>query len=124
MKLKTKLQLLSMALIVLVLGSCNLSESKTFKNNTNNNINMTTTKEIIVDVRSPEEYEFDGHADCSVNYPLDQIQNKVDELKKFDHVVLVCRSGARAGVAQKQLQNAGVKNIENKGAWQNVICKN
>jgi len=122
MKLKTKFQLLSTALLALVFSSCNLSNSKTIKNESKKNISMTTTKEIIVDVRSPEEYQFDGHADCSVNYPLDQIQNKVDELKQFDHVILVCRSGARAGVAQRQLQNAGIKNIENKGAWQNILC--
>ena len=38
--------------------------------------------EIIVDVRTTEEWEFDGHAECSVNYPLDQfddvIANRLD----------------------------------------------
>jgi phage shock protein E len=81
---------------------------------------MKTEKEIIVDVRSPEEWEFDGHADCCVNYPLDEIPNKIEELKKYDRVILVCRSGGRASVAQRQLQNAGIKNVENLGPWQNV----
>lgn len=85
---------------------------------------MNNVKEIIVDVRTPEEWEYDGHANCSVNYPLDQIQNKIEELKKYDHVVLVCRSGGRAGSAKRLLESAGIKNVENLGPWQNVTCSN
>jgi len=81
-------------------------------------------KEIIVDVRSPEEWDHDGHAECSVNYPLDEIESKVDDLKNYDHIVLVCRSGNRAGVAKRILEQAGLKNIENKGPWQNASCAN
>ena len=81
-------------------------------------------KTIIVDVRTIEEWNEDGHADCSVNYPLDQIGSKIDELKKYDNIVLVCRSGNRAGIAKRQLETAGLTNIENKGAWQNIACKN
>ena len=48
---------------------------------------------------------------------------KVEELKKYDSIVLVCRSGGRAGVAQSLLRNAGYANpIENLGPWQNVNC--
>lgn len=88
------------------------------KTTTQNNV-----KEIIVDVRSIEEWNEDGHADCSVNYPLDQFDSKIEELKKFDKVILVCRSGNRAGVAKAKLMNAGyTKEIENLGPWQNVTC--
>lgn len=85
---------------------------------------MKNTKEIIVDVRSPEEWEFDGHANCSVNYPLDEIQERVEELRNYEHITLVCRSGNRAGVAKRILEGAGLKNIENLGPWQNVTCMN
>ena len=68
---------------------------------------LSKTNEIIIDVRTPEEWQTDGHAACSVNYPLDEIQNKVDELKKYQHIILVCRSGNRAGIAKRQLENAG-----------------
>ncbi len=85
---------------------------------------MKTSKEIIVDVRTPEEWQFDGHAECSVNYPLDQLQDKINELKAYDHVVLVCRSGGRAGSAKRMLEAAGIKNVENLGPWQNVSCTN
>lgn len=99
---------------------------------TNRNCQIKTTtktnkamKEIIVDVRSIEEWNEDGHAYCSVNYPLNQFADKIEELKKYDKVILVCRSGNRAGIAKAQLQSAGYsKEIENLGPWQNVTCKN
>lgn len=79
---------------------------------------------IIVDVRTPEEWNFDGHAECSVNYPLDEFDDRIEELKGFDKVTLVCRSGGRAGVAKAKLISAGYTNpIENLGPWQNVTCK-
>lgn len=85
---------------------------------------MKNNNEIIVDVRTPEEFEHDGHAACSVNYPLNELDKKVDDLKKYNHIVLVCRSGARAGVAKNMLESKGIKNIENKGPWQNATCAN
>lgn len=84
----------------------------------------TDLKQIIVDVRTPEEWNGDGHADCSVNYPLDSFGSKIEELKKYDKVILVCRSGARAGAAKKQLLDAGyTKEVENLGPWQNIKCE-
>ncbi len=105
--------------IMFVTGGFSQSKQKEMK--TNNS--ATSTKEIIVDVRTKGEWMYDGHADCAVNYPLDQFDSKIEELKKYDKVILVCRSGGRAGVAQMKLLNAGFKNkIENLGPWQNVTC--
>jgi rhodanese-related sulfurtransferase len=85
----------------------------------------TLTKQIIVDVRTTEEWEMDGHAECSVNYPLDEFDARIEELKAYDKVIIVCRSGNRAGVAKARLLSAGyTKEIENLGPWQNVSCKN
>ncbi len=103
-------------LISFILANCQ-------NNNTKNKVMNNQEKQIIIDVRSEEEWQFDGHADCSVNYPLDIFESKIDELKKFDRIILVCRSGNRAGIAKRQLMNAGYTNeIENLGAWQNVSC--
>jgi rhodanese-related sulfurtransferase len=81
------------------------------------------TKTIIVDVRTVEEWVNDGHANCSVNYPLAELDKKIESLKSYDKIVVVCRSGSRADVAKELLEQAGIKNVENKGAWQNIICK-
>jgi rhodanese-related sulfurtransferase len=83
----------------------------------------TAKEEIIVDVRTVEEWNNDGHADCTVNYPLDEIDKHAEELKAYKKVTLVCRSGNRANTAKSQLEKAGVKNIVNLGPWQNVVCK-
>jgi rhodanese-related sulfurtransferase len=78
---------------------------------------------IIVDVRTVAEWENDGHANCSVNIPLDQLETRIGELKKDQKVVLVCRSGNRAGRAKELLEGIGFTQVENKGAWQNIECK-
>lgn len=78
---------------------------------------------IIVDVRTVREWDNDGHANCTVNIPLDQLESRVGELKKDQKVVLVCRSGGRAGTAKEMLEGAGFTQVENKGAWQNIECK-
>lgn len=80
-------------------------------------------KTIIVDVRTVEEWKEDGHANCSVNYPLDELDTKLATLKTYDKVIVVCRSGNRAKAAKEILEGAGIKHVENKGAWQNIDCK-
>ena len=110
-------------MLMFSLTQCNTQSKKTTTME-NTNTTQTAVNEIIVDVRTVEEWNNDGHADCSVNYPLDQFENKIEELKKYDKVVLECRSGNRAGVAKNLLQKAGyTKEIENLGPWQNVTCK-
>jgi rhodanese-related sulfurtransferase len=126
MKYKKIVHLFILTLLIAGISSCESQTSSIEKETTTTNkkdtSKMKATNEIIVDVRTPEEWEFDGHAKCSVNYPLDELMDKVNELKKYDHIILVCRSGNRAGIAQRQLESAGLTHIENKGAWQNINC--
>ncbi len=77
---------------------------------------------IIVDVRTVEEWNGDGHANCSVNIPLSDLSTKIEELKKYQSVTLVCRSGNRANTAKSMLEEAGIQNVTNLGAWQNIQC--
>ena len=86
-------------------------------------IDTVIAKTIIVDVRTVEEWIDDGHANCSVNYPLGELDKKTEALKAYDKVIVVCRSGSRADAAKEMLEQAGIKNVENKGAWQNIDCK-
>jgi phage shock protein E len=79
-------------------------------------------KTIKVDVRSIEEWEYDGHAQCSINIPLDQIPMKLQDLMQYEEVDFVCRSGGRAGIAQSLLSNAGHTNVQNLGPWQTLVC--
>ncbi len=79
-------------------------------------------KSITIDVRSIEEFEYDGHAENSINIPLDRIPDKVAELMDYEQITLVCRSGGRAGIAQSLLRNAGHTNVQNLGPWQTLVC--
>ena len=77
-------------------------------------------KTIVVDVRTADEFNLEGHAESSVNYPLDKIESQIDSLREYDKIILVCRSGNRANIARSILLQSGISNIENQGAWQNV----
>ena len=79
-------------------------------------------KRIIIDVRTVEEWNQDGHAECTVNMPLDDIEKHIAELKSYDEVIIVCRSGNRADAAKSILQQEGISNITNKGSWRNINC--
>jgi len=81
------------------------------------------SKTINIDVRTAGEWIDDGHANCSVNYPLAELDKHVDALRSYDKIIVVCRSGSRAEVAKEMLEQAGIKHVENKGAWQNIECK-
>jgi rhodanese-related sulfurtransferase len=65
----------------------------------------------LIDVRTPVEFEA-GHIPGAVNVPLDELKGSLDQLCTVldDHhdVVLVCRSGQRAGQAQEALHRAGL----------------
>lgn len=76
-----------------------------------------------MDVRTEKEWVEDGHADCTVNYPLNVLADKIALLKTYDKVEVVCRSGNRSETAKKMLLEAGIKNVENKGSWKNINCK-
>ncbi len=75
-----------------------------------------------LDVRSDMEWDFDGHASCAVNMPLETIPGKLDSLRGYDKINLVCRSGGRAAMAQRLLEQAGIREVFNLGAWQNLSC--
>ena len=70
---------------------------------------------IIVDVRSPQEFR-SGHAKKSKNIPLPELKTKIKTLKDKE-VVLVCKSGARAGMAKSTLKKEGII-AHNLGPWQ------
>ena len=72
---------------------------------------------LVIDVRSPEEFQ-SGNANGSRNIPLQTLGTKINELKGKE-VILVCRSGARAGSAKSTLEKNDII-AYNAGAWQNL----
>ena len=73
----------------------------------------------IVDVRTPSEFS-SGHASGSVNIPLSEIPQRVDELRGFKQpLVLCCASGGRSGHATAYLSDTGF-DCYNAGSWLDV----
>jgi len=74
----------------------------------------------IVDVRSPSEYS-GGHAEGSINIPLDQVKDRLDEFKNMSTpLVLCCASGGRSGMAMDYLTSEGLTDLYNGGGWHQV----
>lgn len=90
-------------------------------------------KVTIIDVRTPEEYLFIGHAAMAWNIPLaaqsyqwdaekgqfpmqplPDFLERVQKIAELDDVLLItCRSGGRSAVAVNLLAEAGFKNVYN-----------
>jgi rhodanese-related sulfurtransferase len=68
---------------------------------------------LVVDVRSPQEYQHDGHIAGSRLLPLSALMQRVGELPKDQPVIFVCRSGNRSLVACEQLNRLGFNNAQN-----------
>lgn len=66
----------------------------------------------LLDVRTPGEFRT-SHIPGAYNVPLDTLREHRMELGRHldEHVVLVCRSGARATQAEEALAEAGLPNL-------------
>lgn len=74
----------------------------------------------LVDVRTTEEYKA-GHVQGSINIPLDQVANRVDEFREMKKpLVVFCLSGGRSGRAVEYLKAQGIGDIHNGGGWAGV----
>ncbi|MBT8327105.1 MAG: rhodanese-like domain-containing protein [Bacteroidia bacterium] len=70
----------------------------------------------IVDVRTPGEF-MGGNVVGSINIPLSEVAQRVEEFKNLNApVLLCCMSGARSGQATGFLQAQGVE-CYNAGGW-------
>jgi rhodanese-related sulfurtransferase len=78
---------------------------------------------LILDVRSEKEYS-ESHIPGAVNIPHDQLRDRLSKIDaaKTDEIVVHCRSGHRAGIAEKVLVEAGYSNVRDldghMNAWQ------
>jgi CoA-disulfide reductase len=71
---------------------------------------------LLIDVREPIEREF-GYIEGSINIPLNDLRNRLDELPKDQTIYVSCQVGLRGYLASRILKNNGydVKNVD--GGW-------
>jgi len=78
---------------------------------------------ILIDVRTPQEYQQDGRIKGAILIPLDKLGEKVEDLKEYKNsktLIVYCRSGNRSVIASRFLSNLGFKVYNIKGginAW-------
>lgn len=73
----------------------------------------------IIDVRSYGEF-MGAHVADSINIPLNQIPERIEEIKKLKTpLILCCASGNRSGQAQHFLSQQGME-CYNGGSWLDV----
>lgn len=75
---------------------------------------------ILLDVRTEEEYE-EGHAEPSINIPLDRLIEDFTRLNKEVPVVVVCQSGIRSEHAAAFLQQKAFREVVNGGSWYDFL---
>ncbi len=74
----------------------------------------------IIDVRSAGEYT-GGHVEGSLNIPLQEIPNRLEDIKSMSKPIIVCcASGGRSGNAEDYLSSNGVDDVFNGGSWFDV----
>ena len=80
---------------------------------------INENKGTIVDVRSHGEF-MGGNVSGSINIPLQDIPNRLDEIKQLKKpLILCCASGNRSGQAYNFLVQQGVECL-NGGSWLDV----
>lgn len=67
---------------------------------------------LIIDVREQDEWD-ETHVAGTRLIPLDQVAERTAEIPRDRDVILICRSGRRSGIAQKQLFALGYTRIAN-----------
>ena len=93
-----------------------------FGNKANKIKEFTDKGAIILDVRSKAEYD-SGAIPSSKHIPLQQIQSKVADIKKWNKpVITCCASGMRSGSAAAILRSNGIE-VMNGGGWQTLYSK-
>ena len=72
---------------------------------------------LLVDVRTVEEFNDDGHIQASINIPLHTLPNQVAKMlpNKDAKIFVICYSGARASDAVNYLKRLGYTNVYNIG---------
>ena len=81
----------------------------------------------LIDVREPFEYEI-ARIDGAKLFPLGEITERLDELKREQPIVVHCHSGKRSAQAVRLLQQRGFANVYNLeggiDAWSDQVDPN
>ena len=69
--------------------------------------NLNNDNVLFLDVRTNNEYNKLGSIDNSLNIPVDELRDRIDEIDKNKKIFVFCHSGLRSYIAYKILVNKG-----------------
>ena len=77
---------------------------------------------ILLDVRTPQEWTFDGRIDGATLIPIDEIEGRTAELPHDAEIIVYCHSGVRSNAVVNYLASLGYSNLADLAggveAWQ------
>jgi rhodanese-related sulfurtransferase len=65
---------------------------------------------VILDVRTVSEYE-EGHIEGAINIPVQELEDRIEEISKKDKLLVYCRTGNRSSQAINILESSGFTKI-------------
>lgn len=77
-----------------------------------NQWDLIKSEDILLDVRSKEEFEA-GHIDNAINIPIDDLRNRLNEIPKDKNIFIYCLGGLRGYLAQRTLTQSDYKKVLN-----------
>ena len=69
-------------------------------------------EDILIDVRTALEY-VEGNIPGSINIPVDELRNRLDEIEKNKYIFIYCQIGLRGYLAQRILLQNGFQHVQN-----------
>lgn len=76
-------------------------------------------KVALIDVRTPLEFN-SGNVVGSINIPMNEVVQRLDEIKQLEPMIVFCKSGVRSQKVIDFLKENGVLEAENGGGWLEV----
>jgi len=113
---KRVIQTLFMISLITFLTACNSGSSTGVWN-------KVAEGALLVDVRSDAEFS-DGHLPGALHIPHTDVEARIAEFgdDKARPIVLYCKSGGRAGKAEKVLLANGFTNVTNGGGYTDLLA--
>lgn len=77
---------------------------------------LNDNEAVLLDVRTAQEYNY-GHIDGSINIPLDELRERLDEIEPAKSVYVICQSGLRSYIASRILEANGYESYNFAGGY-------
>lgn len=75
-------------------------------------LDLNFREELVIDVRTPEKYA-EGHVMDAINIPVNELENRIDDIDQSKTVYVYCGGGYSSMIASSVLKKKGHKLVKN-----------